>query len=188
MSASIVYAICFMFINAINVIDAQHCENVLLWHTDRMCVATQCDRGTQPVLCEYDGGIVECEDCPPGTYKSERACSENSLKRCKPHRNCTLPGKIVTVPGTRIRDTVCGCNLASGYYGNNGTACMHTPPCQPGQYMTRRGCTACPRNTTTLTQNYALRCINCRRNPAACTTVQPIPTTTTSSTLSSTTI
>jgi len=57
----------------------------------RYCIARQCHCGTEPRICDQDGGDATCEKCPPGTFQPHTISTTEivSGRQCKPHKTCS---------------------------------------------------------------------------------------------------
>jgi len=57
----------------------------------RQCVEINCKCGTNPRICDVDGGSASCVACPPGRFQPYGISSVEIVdaRQCKPHRKCT---------------------------------------------------------------------------------------------------
>jgi len=64
----------------------------------RDCVAVNCSCGTQPRICEVDGGYATCVPCPPGTFQPHGISSVHieNARLCEAHRECTSGSYFLT--------------------------------------------------------------------------------------------
>ena len=57
----------------------------------RNCIEKQCHCGTEPRICDQDGGDATCVNCPPGSFQPNTISTKEivSGRQCKPHETCS---------------------------------------------------------------------------------------------------
>jgi len=57
----------------------------------RNCIEKQCHCGTEPRICDDDGGDATCQKCPPGTFQPHIISTIEivSGRQCRPHKTCS---------------------------------------------------------------------------------------------------